>query len=104
MSKTKRFYGCIRMPSPSNYEDICNRLKRKEKIDTFPRRGFQRINIFDKRSRRDLIQRCFNMTNGYYGWCGTCIEGATRERKKLFQGYVLDFFPLNFDSCCKEGK
>ncbi len=84
------------MPSPSNYEDICNRLKRKEKIDTFPRRGFQRINIFDKRSRRDLIQRCFNMTNGYYGWCGTCIEGATRERKKLFQGYILDFFVSQF--------
>ena len=43
-----------------------------------PFTGIQRINIYDKQSKDDLLQRCFNMTRGHYGWCGTCIQNATK--------------------------
>ena len=83
------------MPSPSNYEDICNRLRQdidreKEEDDdgrdgglAFPRKGFQRVNIYrGRRDRDELVRRCFNMTNGHYGWCGTCAENATEPGTK----------------------
>jgi len=37
--KKMEFHDCIVMSSPSNYEEMCRRLRQKEGIDTFPKRG-----------------------------------------------------------------